>query len=308
MSWLRRRSTNGRRTTAIIAVVAAVVAMVVAAGARVVPTEASWADPLTLSTPVSAGTWDVPPPPLAIRDGGITAGNTATAVSAITWTKLQPNTFCTVVAFTGTSAEPEDWKLRVDLDRIPFRGLRADQVSVYRGLKVAGPDNTLLISGISSHDPNAPFDDWSNNTPITNARTATVEICLDWGTTPQGDPDWYTTAVTPGTGADWSDRRACLTLTAATTQHDLTANPFFYGWTATLDMSSAIARVTGSGHHAEAIEWRGVYPDGTNLTTTPPPGGPPSASYTLVSGASTALRATGSGHEVTTVTACVVDY
>lgn len=302
---MTERRPSGALRRRIATYVAIAVVALTAVVSQVVLTQASWNDQLSYATPMSAGTWQVVSP-IAIRDGGISAGNAATQIANIAWPDVRPSAFCTTVSFTGTSSTREHWQVKVDLDQVPFRGLRADQVRVQRGVKVAGPDNTLLITGVANNDPNAPFDVWSNNTPISNTQTALVDICMDWNAQPQGDPDWYTTTLTPGTGGEWTDTRACMTLQVATTQRDLAANPFFYHWTATLDMSSAFARLAAAGNVATRVEWPLVQPDRDKLTSNPSPDAPPSASYQLVSGTTTALRATGSGHEVATVTACAL--
>lgn len=286
-------------------VVAAAVAAAVAVVTSVAPTRATWVDPMTSAVPMSSGTWAAPGPP--IKQGGIAEGNEFTEIENIVWDTLGANSFCTTVHVTGASATPQDWRLTVDLDSVPFRGFTAGQISIQRGVGTAGPDNTLIVTGKRSNS-HAPFNVNSNNTPITNQQHLTVQLCMYWGPTPQGDPSWYTTQVTQGAGTDWSNTRACMTLTVATTQTDLAVNPFYYGWMATLDMSAAIARIQGSGHTVDQIIWPGVYPNGSDLTSSPGPGSNPSGSYALTSGTPTALRAQGSGRETATVVACAVDY
>jgi hypothetical protein len=122
---------------------------------------------------------------------------------------------------------------------------------------------------------------------------------------PPADPSWYSVTTTQGT---WTDREACIVVRVATTRSNFAANPFFYGWTTTVDLTAAKARITGAGRTLNFVGWS-PYPNGsTDFWATPATYQPPLDTYTITSGFNAALRAAGGGADSTTVTICVHGY
>jgi hypothetical protein len=283
-------------------VIGAVTAALVVAAAQIIPTQAAWNDSAVFTATASTGTWQGDGD---ISDGGISVGNATTVISDIAWTVTSPTQFCAVVTVTGTSSTPAPWQLDVDLTRSPFNGVSAAAVTVTRGEGAQGPGDTLIVTGVTR--PNRPFNSNNNNTPITDTQQAFPRLCVTTATPAQGDAGWYTTTVTQGSGRNWSNRRACLTLTVTTTVADLALNPFFYGWQATLDLTAALDRITSAGGTPDEVTWS-PSAGGTNFDTTPTVYNPVQSSYAITSGSSTAIRGQGSGDETATVTACVRDF
>jgi hypothetical protein len=284
------------------AAIAVVVALLILAAGQFAPTQASWNDAAAFRATANTGTW----PEIDLSDGGITVGNTTTVIGGIAWTITSPTQFCAVVTVTGTSSTPQPWQLDVDLTHPPFNGVGVSQVTVTRGRKAQGPGSTMIVTGTTR--ANRPFNANNNNTPITNTQQAFPRMCVSAATPPQGDPSWYTEAVTQGTGANWTATRACLTVTITTTVTNLALNPFFYGWQTSLDLAPALARITGAGGTPDAVTWSPGPSGGSNFTTAPTTYNPVQPSYAITSGPNLAIRGQGSGRETATLTACVRDY
>lgn len=295
----RARGSGVRARSSVIVVVLALLAL---AASRFVPTQAAWNDSAAFTANVSTGTWQGNGD---ISDGGITAGNGTTVISEIAWTVPRTNRFCADVTVTGTSSTPQPWQLSIDLTRSPFNGVSVDDVTVRRGEKAQGPDDTMIVTGTTR--PGRPFNPRSNNTPITDFQQATPRLCVSNATPAQGNPSWYTVTVTEGTGGDWTATRACLTVTVTTTVTDLALNPFFYAWQTTLDLAPALDRITSAGGTPDAVDWT-PSAGGSNFDTTPTIYNPVQPSYAITSGDRTAIRGQGSGDETATVTACVRDF
>ncbi|MGA7759847.1 MAG: hypothetical protein WCA57_18555 [Ilumatobacteraceae bacterium] len=286
------------------ALITAVVLVVLGiAASQFVPTQAAWNDSAFFTATASTGTWTGNGD---ISDGGISVGNTTTAITDIAWTVNSPTRFCVEVTVTGTSSTPQPWQLDVDLTRSPFNGVTVNDVTVQRGQKAQGPGNTMIVTGTMR--PGRPFNPNNNNSPITDAQQALPRMCVTTATPALGDPSWYTVTVTQGTGRNWRARRACLTVTVTTTVTDLASNPFFYGWQTTLDLAPAFARITGAGGTPEAVTWSPGPSGGSNFTTVPTTYDPVQPTYAITSGPNLAIRGQGSGSETATLTACVRDY
>ena len=184
------------RASLITAVVLVVLGI---AASQFVPTQAAWNDSAFFTATASTGTWmgngD-------ISDGGISVGNTTTAITDISWSITSPTRFCVVVTVTGTSSTPQPWQLDVDLTRPPFNGVTVNDVSIQRGETAPGPGNTMIVTGTMR--PGRPFNRNNNNSPITDAQEAFPRLCVSDAPLAQGDPSWYTVTVTEGTGTTWS--------------------------------------------------------------------------------------------------------
>lgn len=205
---------------------------------------------------------------------------------------------------TGVDDTPRHWAIRVDLDAPPWNGAAVGQIDLNgTGTITVENPRSVLITG-RTHG--GGFDPRTNNTPLTSARTATITICnYNAPVPPPADPSWYTVTTTQGR---WTDREACVVVTVATTRDDLASNPFFYGWTATVDLIAAKARITDAGRTLNHVSWS-PYPNGaTDFWASPESYQPPLDSYTLTSGFNAALRAAGGGADSTTATICVNGY
>jgi len=280
--------------------IAAVLLLLAAAVTQFMPTQAAWTDATAFTATASTGSW-----PGDISDGGISDGNEFTDIDDIVWDPTSSTKFCTVVTVTGTSSTPQPWQLNVDLTQPPFNGVGINEIKVKGGEKAQGVGNTMIVTGTMK--PNKPFDPISNNSPITNTQQAFPEMCVSKGTPAQGDPSWYTVAVTQGTGPDWSATRACLTVTVTTTVTDLALNPFYYAWQTNLDLAPALNRITSAGGTPASVQWSPGSAGGKNFDTTPTTYNPVQPSYAITSGTNTAIRGQGSGDETATLTACVRD-
>ena len=235
----------------------------------------------------------------------MSAANDATVISDIEWNLGSARQVCTVASVTGIDGTPRDWAIRVDPNAAPWSGTSAGQIDVNgTGIVTAQDDGMVLITGRTR---GGRFDPRTNNTPLTSDQTATITICNYNAPVPPPatDPSWYSATTTQGT---WTDTQACIVLTVATTRSDFAINPFFYGWTTTIDLTAAKARITSAGRTLNDVSWQ-PYPNGsTDFWATPATYDPPLDSYTLTSGYNTALRAAGGGADSTTATICVRGY
>ncbi len=308
-----------RRHHRVVATVLALVGLVAVAGSVDV-TRASWNDNSYFSAAVSSGQWGTttttttptttttvpppPPPPPGDPNGGITAGNPDTVIDGIVWTINGSRQFCTEVLVTGASATPRPWRIDIDLTQAPFSGVSPNQVNTTGTGRVTTIDaQHVFITGNSN---NGPWNPQWNNSPITNAQTARLTICLyNAPVPPPADPSTYTVTYAVG---PWTDTQACVTATVTTTRHDLATFPFYYGWSVPLDLTAAKARITSVGNTLNFVSWN-PYPNGdTDGRATPASYNPPLDSYTFTSGFNTAIRAAGGGADSKSVTACVNGY
>jgi hypothetical protein len=210
---------------------------------------------------------------------------------------------CTELQVTGVAADARHWAVRVNLAQAPWYGTPASQINL-NGSGTLAIENaqSVLITG-RTHK--GGFDARSNNTPLTNTQTALITICsYNAPVPPPADPSWYTVTTAPGT---WTDTQACVTITVATTRTNLSTSPFFYGWTTTVDLTAAKARITGAGKTLNFVGWT-PFPDGDGFVASPSTYNPPQDQYTITSRYALSLRPMGGGADSRTLTVCVYGY
>ncbi len=307
----RPRRAVGRRPgvrTTLTAAAAAVI--VLGAVSAVRPTVAAWTDSAHVAVAASAGTWTTQPPSTP-ANSVIVPGSPTTSISTINWSVApQPDSnlgFCVSLTVTGTTPQPTPWELRVDLDKPPFNGVEWSRVDYSGNNQVnrrpaSGDATTLVVTGMSQ--PSGPWNAQYNNALLSSSQTLTVGLCVSTAGIPDvGQPSWYSTSASRG---EWSDTKACKILTVKGKVSDLTANPFYFTWVATLDLTDAKQRIQGAGKTPDWVDWSPVWPDASRdtFTSNPPGNKPVPDSYALTGGRRTAIRGTS---EVT-VRACVIGY
>ncbi len=268
-------------------------------------TTAAWTDPMNLTAAASAGQWSVHTP----SDIVLVPGNEYTVIDGTQWAVAEtPGNldFCVTIAITGVQSEPQVWELRADMSLPPFNGMTGTSNIFYSGSTQVSFSNleddpsTLVIRGAGSGDPwNA---NWSNAL-LTDQQTLHVTICVSYAPVPAtGEPSWYET--TQGPSGTWTDTLACVRLDATGLVTDLEANPFYFAWTATLDLTDAKTHITGAGKTLNYVSWSPSPSNGYQFTINPTTTNPPPDSYVIDSGRMTALR----GTNTTVITACVHGY
>jgi hypothetical protein len=252
-------------------------------------TTSSTSTPSTSSTTTTA-----PPPPPSISSGGISAASPETVITGIGWTQPDAKGFCTDVSVTGISSTPWDWAIQIDLTAAPWYGTRPQHVSVRgTGTTTTLSSSLVLVTGRSN---GGPWDPVKNNTPITNAQTAVVTICTQTPPVPTpADPSWYTVTAAPQIA---TNSEACVLVTATPT--DLATGPFFFGWTATIDLTAAKAALIAAGGTPKKVSWSPQPNGAPGYSVTPSDFNTPLDTYTIASGYDYALRA-GAGPKAVTV-------
>jgi hypothetical protein len=144
---------------------------------------------------------------------------------------------CTVVSVTGIDSTPRDWEILVDLSTAPWYGTSASRlVLTGSGTLTVVDDTTVSITGGYN---GRKFNSRTDNTPITDSQTALLEICNHPTPPPEpGDPSWY--SVTTAPSGTWTDTTACVDVTVTSLRNDLETFPFYFGWTATVDLDEAV--------------------------------------------------------------------
>lgn len=294
-------SLGSRTRKTLTAAVAAV--FVLGAVSTSVPTEAAWTDATRFSAPASAGTWLTPTPANSV----IVPDAPTTTMTSINW-EIAPAPgnmgFCVALSITGASSQPAPWELRADLRKAPFNGMAAADVyyggSTQVSLKAApGDRSTLVITGVGQ--ASKPWNAAYNNVLLDSSKTLQIRLCAGSAPVPpQGDAAWYTTSVARG---DWTATRACKVLTVTGRVTDLTANPFYFTWVASVDLTDAKQQITSSGRTVNYVVWTPhADPDRYQFSTNPATTNPVADRYTLTGGRMTAIR----GTDQMTITACVL--
>jgi hypothetical protein len=217
-------------------------------------------------------------------------------ITGIVWDQPDSRQVCTVVNVTGIDSEPWDWAIEINLTVAPWYGTSPQHISARgTGTTTILSPTLVLVTGRSN---GGPWDPSTNNTPINNAQTAVITICNQTPPVPTpADPSWYT--VTPTEGV-WTATEACVVVTAAPT--DLASGPFFFGWTATVDLIAAKDALEAAGGTPKKVSWS-PQPNGVpNYSVTPSDFKTPLDEYTITSGYDFALRAGGGSKSIT---ACV---
>lgn len=267
----------------------------------VATTTAAWTDPAVVTLQASTGQW-APAPSTTPADSVITKGNDATSILSTQWSIAATPAdagFCVEVLITGTQATESAWELHVDTSKAPFYG---------GGHVWAGPANAdlsypsslpgiLVVRGVTS-----PGNSWNsgwNNALLAMGQQLTLKLCASNSPiAPPGPSSWYSVQLSEPI---WSDSRACVVLTVTGKVTDLVANPFYFGWTAHVDLTAAKEMVAAHGMVLNWVEWTPWQSDGYQYFLTPGDGQDIADTYQLTSGRRTAIRGTG----VTTVTVCV---
>lgn len=292
-----------------------------------------WFDQAHFSAGVSSGTWTSAPTPEPSPSSGdgdqgdgtpqpspqpstpgggqtpadrvITAGNANTVVASVVWTEKDGGAItsatsagnagrelCAAVVVTGSTDSPATWQLAVDLSGAPFYGERPNLHYESEWRATAEDSANLELTGRDA---------------ISVSQTRTIHLCNFWlhGQLPVADgfsmphpsaPVW--TGGTPGLGD------LCVEMTVSGTVTDLEANPFFFGWSHTLDLTDAL---TEYNLHSTAPVRNVVFTPGPQSGHAYRIDGagsdwmPFRSSYELSSGVLTALRGTAS----TTIRACL---
>lgn len=269
-------------------------------------TTAAWTDPAHFTTAASAGYWGSTTNP---SDVVMVPGNEYTEITGTQWNvAAAPGNldFCVTITITGTQPDPQQWELRADMSLPPFNGMTGTSGMYYGGStqvafsNPADDPSTLVIRGVGSGDPwNA---NW-NNSLLTDQQTLQVTICVSYAPVPAaGDHSWYQTQQAPS--GTWTDTLACVRLDATGLVTDLEANPFYFGWTANLDLTAAKAHITAAGKTLNYVSWSPSPSSGYQFTISPTTTSPPQDSYIIDSGRMTALR----GTNTTGIIACVHGY
>jgi len=228
--------------------------------------------------------------------------NADTVISNILWIISTARQLCTEVYVTGASATARPWAVRVNLGVAPWYGSPTNRVQTNgTAAIVVESAGSLLLTGLIH---GGGFDPRTNNTPLTNQRTALVTICNYNNPPPPAtaDPSWYTVTQTRGV---WTATQACVVVTATTTRSDLGSSPFFFGWTTTVDLAAAKARIVDAGRTLNFVGWS-PYPNGVdNFAVAPGSFNPPQDTYAITSGFDFALRPTGGGADSRSTTVCI---
>lgn len=274
-------------------------------------THAGWNDAVTFKAVASAASWGNQPPATP-ANSAIVPGNTTTDIAGITWDVENPDAglgFCAALTIRGTTTTPARWELDADLDKPPFNGLSStrgitveDRVHLSLALSPSNP-RIMMITGVG--DPSRAWDPKSNNLMLDSSRTLSITLCLGYNDMLPGlgAPSWYTATTARGLGADWSDTRACKVLTVTGKVQDLTANPFYFGWKANLDLTDAKARVD-EHRTINSVTWSPWASNGYQFYATPNNSEPVPDTYSITSGRMTVVRGTQS----VTITACVTGH
>lgn len=304
-----------RRVTARTLVIGILTVTLLGAG---VAGAAGWFDDAQFRAGVSSGSWSptpgptVPPKPspgpttpdhTVPADGAFQPGNSRTEISAVTWTdgggaEITSGTSasnpgrqeCAAVTVRGradsSAAETSTpWQVLVDYTQAPYHGERPNFGWV-EGQHVSDADAThFLISGVVTLSP---------------GQQQVVQVCNYWqyaqlpaaegiSDITVGDP-WWT-----GTGVGEGD--LCVEVDVIGTVTDLTADPFFHGWSHQVDLSEATriyrsARPTDPSHVVFTPGPEGGYSYRIDSESTD--WMPFRQAYQLSSSTTTFLRGTGS--------------
>lgn len=243
---MSRASAAGTVTTRALAVRAVVVALMMVAivvPLNLQPTSAAWNDDAYFTTTVTAGEWAPAGP-----SGPVYNGNDDTVVTDISWTLVTNNPVqaCFVAEVTTTSPTPVPWRLTMDLGRAPFNGQSS-------GYQLAGNDSWRYQ--FHSNSPGPGFIQVGGTAgggrqTIVVGQVYEVSVC-NWSLPPGVQtPGAYT--VTIGQG-EWTPTRACL----VTTVTGNGTEPFYFGWTAQLDMQPAVAHLIANGRSFDGYSYGG---------------------------------------------------
>jgi len=289
--------------------VVAIAAAALGVPAAVSATSAAWQGDIDTTVAASAGAW-------APADTVVQAGNGQTSINSISW-QLDDDDgegFCATTTITGVSDTPQPWELTADLSKPPFNGISFENGDVYYQGSAqvtikAENATTLDITGVSQ--AGQPYNAAYNNALITSSQTLPVTICTEQAPVPAvaAASDYDASVSDPVTTQSGDELQVCETLTVTGLVTDTVDDPFYYGWTADLDLRPAKQIVDAEGYRLDSISWSPYWPsqgDDYFFTTAQPSGDNKTVQddYTITSGRQTVLRGTGS----TALTACLAAY
>jgi hypothetical protein len=197
--------------------------------------------------------------------------NAATNITAVTPSQTSATGACLTITVTGTSSTPQAWQFTVDYSQPPFYGTAP---SLDHQTKLASQTGTVLtLVGKGSSQT------------VSNTQTLNILVCSYSGVVPQDEPSAYSVA-TQVQGATWTSTKACVDRT-------VTGNgtlPFYFGWSTTFDMTTAINLVKTSDagaprvfvFHADPTVPANYTPGTTTYAMTSGSGDPISGSGTFV--------------------------
>lgn len=155
-----------------------------------------------------------------------------TTVTTVTVSNVTPYSTCLTVSLTGSSPTPTAWQFSIDYSEPPYYGVQPTVDSH----AIIGASTGSVISLHGTSNGNSAWEEWGNNSLLTNARTLAVLVCVyNVGTAPDR-PEAYT-ASPQVHGATWSSTKACV-------RRAITGNgiyPFYFGWATSFDLAEAIA-------------------------------------------------------------------
>ncbi|WP_010204259.1 hypothetical protein [Salinibacterium sp. PAMC 21357] len=292
---------------AVVAIVATIVMFATSTATAPKETVAAWTDPAVFVAEASTGTWaNAAPTPSSLV---IVPGNTSTALDSTVWdipASPTSSSFCVDVSVRGTSATPAAWELHANMTLPPFNGRTGSDGIYSRGSTQASfstttqTPNTLVITGAGSGSSN--WNESYNNRLITEVQQLTITICVS--NTPIAAPGATSYYSVEQAHTTWTDTRACVAVTATGKVADLQANPFFFGWQATVDLAAAKNRILSAGKTVNYVGWSPSPSSGYQYITSPTSYYPPADSYAITSGRATAIK----GTMTSTITACVHGY
>lgn len=188
-------------------------------------------------------TWSFAPP---TPEGWVHPGNEDTVTTNLVWTSITNNPVqgCFSVDVSTTSTTPVVWRITLDLSEAPFNGATT-------GYSIQGGDSWRYEQYAST--PSAGYlqiggtdNPQAGRRTIVAGQTYEVSVC-HWGLPPGVQtPSAYTSTTVQGT---WTDTRACL----ITTVTGNGTSQFYFGWTVTLDMQSAVSRLQSAGGTFDAL-------------------------------------------------------
>ena len=265
-------------------------------------TDAAWTDQVHVAATAQSASW-VPPGP---GTDPFTPGESTTIISTPSWNIADMNDrgYCATMTVTSTSATSVSWSIHAALDQGPFWGTSESDLYYSGSSQLAidampGNPAIAVIRGVGSGNP--WNSDWSNSL-IDSSKTLTITVCDGYPSTPPtADPSWYT--VNSQSSGTWTRYQACV-VTTITGNQNLSENPFFFGWQATLDLSGAKAAIVAAGGTVNYVGWNPDPSSGYQFTLSPPASNPVANSYLLTSGQIGAIK----GQQVRAITACVYGY
>lgn len=216
-------------------------------------------------------TWSYTPAPL----DPVYPGDEDTVTSEPQWQLSQPTSACVTVDVTTDSAEPVEWRVELDLSLPPFNGVTQgyslSDTWAYTLHPATPSEGYLQVRG----NPQA------GTHLVTAGTTRTFELC-NWGLAPADQPSAYSVTTEP-TGT-WTDTRACMITTVAGNG----TSPFWFVWSATVDLQPAADHLAAAGRNPVGYQWG----DGSwSLLRTPAPETGPYA-WHVVEAPYNALRGT----------------